>query len=141
MIFKENDFITLSVNGQSCNYIVSDKNIPGLTVSLYFANNACKREIIEKWIPKIGEECFFYDMNNQFVIDLFNGFEEMKFDNSKYFISKKNHILKNEFFNNKNIFEFCGSIEEEFEETNVFKYCEPYIGQTIPFNLKGKNLK
>lgn len=139
MEFKENDFITLNIDNSIKNYIVSDKNIPGVSVSLYFANTACKREIIEKWIPKIGEECFFYDMNNEFIIDSFNGFEIMTFDNSKYFISSKNHIMKNPFFNNKNIFEFCGSIEEEFIENNTFKYCEPYIGQTIPFLLTKNN--
>ena len=104
MEFKENDFITLNIDNSIKNYIVSDKNIPGMTVSLYFANIGCKREIIEKWTPKIGEECFFYDMNNEFFIDSFNGFEVMTFDNSKYFISSKNHIMKNPFFNNKNYF-------------------------------------
>ena len=131
MEFKENDFITLNVNNQRYLYIVKNNNVIGTSVSLYFANTACKREVIEKWIPKIDEECFFFDSNNNFVIDLFNGFEEMTFNKDKYFISSKNHIVKNPFLNNKNIFEFRDSIKEEFIEINTFEYCEPYIDQTI----------
>lgn len=137
--FNYNDFITLTIDDKRYNHIVNDDSDISGSVSLYFVNTACKRNIIKKWIPQIGEECFFYNENNEFVIDFFNGLEINEFDNTKYFISSKNHIMKNPFFNNKNIFEFCGSIEEEFIENNTFKYCEPYIGQTIPFLLTKNN--
>lgn len=94
--------------------IVSGDSDLGYSVSDYFANVGCKRELIKKWIPENGEECFFIDDNNNFVIDLF----EKETDNG--FQCKKTHIIKNK--------------DSVFEELNIFKYCEPYVCQTIPFH-------
>lgn len=68
--FKDGDFIVLNVNSKESIHLVSkeaysDENFP--TVSEYFANTACKREIISKWFPRKNEICYFIFDDKKYI--------------------------------------------------------------------------
>lgn len=67
--FKNGDFVVLSPRGVESIHLVSDDAYSGNfpTVSEHFANVACKREIISKWMPRQNEICYFIFKNEKFV--------------------------------------------------------------------------
>lgn len=68
--FKAGDFIILNTRGVESIHLVGDDIYPDenfSTVSEYFANTACKRDVISKWFPRQNEICYFIFQNKKHV--------------------------------------------------------------------------
>lgn len=113
MSFELNDFIVLTVRGKSFIYRISSAPEQEFVVSLYFANKACKREIISKWIPIENEKCKFITNNKEVFVDNFSHSNDLSF------FSKNKHFIKSL---------DCIS--------NEFSICEPFLGERVEYLFK-----